>query len=100
MRIQIQGFDDQKLEKIVQLKKFCFLDQKLQFTDPQGLHKGIQITGEIFIPQKRTSSNGSIQLTKMNADPQPVPMSLNSIKSVRGASKTSDTVTSSCSARR
>jgi hypothetical protein len=33
IRIQIQGFDDQKLEKIYSCNKiYIFFDQKLQFT--------------------------------------------------------------------
>jgi hypothetical protein len=49
--IRIQGFDDQKLKKKIQLKIFLllFFDNKLQFDF-------VRATGEAFTPQKRTSS--------------------------------------------
>jgi hypothetical protein len=57
IRIQIQGFDDQKLEKNLQQKfNYLFFDQKLQFTYPLASIKDVQATGEVFIPQKAISS--------------------------------------------
>ncbi len=50
------GFDDQKLEKNLQLKiVFNFLI-KITIYLSLGLHKGRQATGEFFISQKRPSS--------------------------------------------
>jgi hypothetical protein len=91
IRIQIQGFDDQKLGKITADKNF--LIKKLPFS---ASIKDIQATGEVFIPQKRTSGTSKlkfssllwvifgplgfgcvfpmrirIQPTKMNKDPDP-----------------------------
>jgi hypothetical protein len=53
--IWIQGFNDQKLKKKIQLifLKYLF-DQKLQFTY-------VQATGEAFSPQKRTSSTSRMK---------------------------------------
>jgi hypothetical protein len=34
IRNQMQGFDDQKFEKIYSRKKLAFFDEKLQFTNP------------------------------------------------------------------
>ncbi len=45
--IRIQGFDDRKLKKKIQMKIFFY--QKLQFTC-------VQAAGKDFRPQKRTSS--------------------------------------------
>jgi hypothetical protein len=58
IRIRIQGFDDQKLEKKITAVKFfdIFLDRKLQFTYPSASIKDAQATGEAFSLQKRTSS--------------------------------------------
>ena len=52
----IQGFDDQKLKKKIQMKK-CF-DKKLQFTD-------VQATGEAYSPQKRTSSTSKKEIYEL-----------------------------------
>ncbi len=53
--IRIQGFDDQKLQKKIQLKNCfnLFLIKNCNFlTVSLGLHKGLQVTGEAFSPQK------------------------------------------------
>jgi hypothetical protein len=49
-----QSFDDQILKKIYS-QKISF-DQKLQFTYSQASIKEVQTTGDVFIPQKITSS--------------------------------------------
>ncbi len=49
IQFQIQGFDDQKLEKIYSWKfLFLFFDQKLQFTYPYASLKDAQATEEAF----------------------------------------------------
>jgi len=51
MRIRIQGFHDQKLEKNITAEtKLIFFDQKFQFTYPLAI-KDVQATGEAFSPQ-------------------------------------------------
>jgi hypothetical protein len=51
--IRIQGFDDQKLKKKIQTKRF--IDQKLQFTD-------VQATREDYSPQKGTFSTSKNEI--------------------------------------
>jgi hypothetical protein len=50
------GFDDLKLKKITAEKKLIFFYQKLQFTYPRASIKDAQAKGQVFSPQKRTSS--------------------------------------------
>ncbi len=57
IRIQIWGFEDQKLEKNLQQKIFYlilkkFFKQKLLFTFPYGSKKDVHATEEAFSPQK------------------------------------------------
>jgi hypothetical protein len=55
--IRIQGFNDQKLKKKLQLnKKKNFFDQKLQFTYPLASKKYVQVTEEACSSQKRPSN--------------------------------------------
>jgi hypothetical protein len=51
------GFSRPKNEEKIHLKIFIyiFLLSKLQFTYPYAFIKDVQVTGETFIPQKRTS---------------------------------------------
>jgi hypothetical protein len=41
--------------------KFIFFDQKLQFTYPYASIKDVQGTGEVFIPQRKTSSTSKLE---------------------------------------
>jgi hypothetical protein len=52
--IRIQGFDDQKLKEKNTAENFLlsFVDQKLQFTYPLGLHKGRPIYRRSLQPSK------------------------------------------------
>jgi hypothetical protein len=54
--IRIQGFADQKLEKICSWNFFFFFDQKLLFTYPKTSIKDVRATKETLSTQKRISS--------------------------------------------
>jgi hypothetical protein len=57
-RIQIQGFDEHKLELQLNKKKFnTFWFKNWDLLIP--MPKDVQATGEAFVPQKRTSSTGT-----------------------------------------
>jgi hypothetical protein len=77
-----------KIGKYLHLKKnlYIFVYQKLQFTSLYASIKDVQATGEVFIPQKRTSSTSKheffftflwiripirIRIRIPNADPDP-----------------------------
>ncbi len=63
--IRIQGFKDQKLNKITAEKKIKFFqDQKLKFTYPQASIKKVQVTEEAFSSQKRPSNTSKHELFK------------------------------------
>jgi hypothetical protein len=48
--IQIQGFDDQKFEKICSGNFFNFLNQKLQIPYPYASIKDVKATGDVLMP--------------------------------------------------
>jgi hypothetical protein len=53
------------LKKFTAEQKFIFFDQKLQFTYLQAFIKDVQATGEVFIPQKRTSSTSKLEFSSL-----------------------------------
>ncbi len=57
IQFQIQGFDDKKLKKIDSWKfVLYFLVENCNLLIPKASLKDAQATGEVFDPQKRTSS--------------------------------------------
>jgi hypothetical protein len=80
IRIRIQGFDDQILEKFTAEKNmYIFLYHKLHFTYLKASIKDVQTTGEIFIPQKRTYISSKLEFSSRLwvifalMDPEPDP---------------------------
>ncbi len=74
IRIKIQGFDDQILEKIY--SRFFFF-KNCNFFYPQAPKKDVQATGEVFIPQKRTSNTSKVRFVHfwvilVPPDPDPI----------------------------
>jgi hypothetical protein len=67
MRIQIQGFDDQKMGKIYSSKKIYIFSIKScnLLPYPQASIKDVQATGEAFIPQKKTSSTSKREFSAL-----------------------------------
>ncbi len=66
IRIQIQDFDEQKLEKVYKWIIFKkIFDQKLQIAYPYASIKDVQASWEAFIYQKITSSTSKHEISSL-----------------------------------
>jgi hypothetical protein len=46
-------------------KKIVFFDQQMQFTHPLASINDVQASGEVFIPQKKTSSTSKLEFSSL-----------------------------------
>ncbi len=68
IRIHIQGFDDQKIWKHLQLKYILyFFHQNCNLFIPMHIYRTSKLhTGEVFIPQKKTSGTSKFEFSSLS----------------------------------